>query len=139
MSPACLICANFRDPGIYSVLYNMAESPEVHESLSVVTLQSHKTIPCLEGFHLLRACGPFWGDPHTFIFSLPSIRFSSHSIPDSSNMNKMGLIKQENIFPENIFQSYLIPNLCFSKTKNNVANSQPIRKNQPQMSSLFDM
>lgn len=117
----------------------MAESPEVHESFSVVTLQSHKTIPSLKGFHLLGAHGPFWGEPRTFIFSLPSICFSSHRIPDSSNLDKMGLKKQENTFPENIFQSYRIPNLCFSKTKNNVANSQPIRKNQPQMSSLFDM
>ena len=80
------------------------------------------------------------GQIHVLLYfhCLLSICFSSHSNPDSSNLDKVDLIKQENTIPEYIFQSYLILKLCFSKNKNNVANSQPIRKNQPQMSSLLD-
>lgn len=57
----------------------------------------------------LSAHGPSGEIHHDFYIFTAFICFSSHSNPDSSNLDKVDLIKQENTFLEYIFQSYLYP------------------------------
>ena len=79
------------------------------------------------------------GENHALLYFHCLLSVSLHTESQTLLIWTKWIWKNRKMLFLKIFSSYLIPNLCFSKTKNNVANSQPIRKNQPQMSSLFDM